>query len=273
MTGVGSVAIIEQGTGPPVMLVHGLNGFKEGWGPLPGALAAAGMRAVMVDLPGFGASPRVRRGRTDPATIATVVEALAQRTGPAAVVAHSLGTQAAMLAAAARPGLVRRLVLISPWVLSRPRRFPPRSVSDLLQIPVLGRLLARLAIARMRRSPQRRTEAFRSVVADAAGLTRDPAMAALLAEASARLEHADVAAMADWAASALALDIRPLAARLEAPALVVVGGADRVTRAPGVRRLAEALPHGRLLELDGVGHFPHLERPGVVLPAIVEHLR
>ncbi len=56
---MGTLARIETGTGPAVLLIHGLNGFKEGWGPLPQALAAAGLRAVAVDMPGFGASPRL----------------------------------------------------------------------------------------------------------------------------------------------------------------------------------------------------------------------
>ena len=35
---------------------------------------------------------------------------------------------------------------------------------------------------------------------------------------------------------------------------------------------AGALPAGRLLRLPGIGHFPHLEAPATVLPALVEHL-
>jgi pimeloyl-ACP methyl ester carboxylesterase len=178
-----------------------------------------------------------------------------------------------MIAAASRPAGVRGVALISPWVLARPRRFPPRAVSDVLQIPLVGRPLARLAIRRMRRDPERRRAAYTTTVADLPGLTRDPAMAALLAEASDRLVHADVRAMADWAAGALALDVRPLAARLPHPALVVIGSEDRITRPPGASWLAQALPAGRLLRLDGVSHFPHLEAADRVLPALVEHLR
>jgi pimeloyl-ACP methyl ester carboxylesterase len=57
-----------------------------------------------------------------------------------------------------------------------------------------------------------------------------------------------------------------------APALLVSGARDRVTRPAGADQLAGALPHARLLRLDGVGHFPHLEAPDRVLPAIAEHL-
>ncbi len=37
---------MEMGAGPPVLLVHGLNGFKEGWGRMPAALARAGSEIV-----------------------------------------------------------------------------------------------------------------------------------------------------------------------------------------------------------------------------------
>jgi pimeloyl-ACP methyl ester carboxylesterase len=269
---VGTIATLEAGTGPTVLLVHGLNGFKEGWGPLTEALAAGGARAVAVDLPGFGASPRLARGRTGPESLARALEPLVSSLAPVGVVGHSLGTQIAMILAARRPETVSRMALIAPWVLSRRMRVPPRSVSDVVQIPVVGPALARLAIARIRRSPERRRDAYLTAVAHPTALVGDPAMAALLREASDRLFSADLRATADWASTGLGTDVRPLAARLPQPSLVVVGGLDRVTRPPGAEWLAGALPAGGLLRLPDVGHFPHLEEPATVLPAVVGHL-
>lgn len=265
-----SPATAEVGSGPAVLLVHGLNGFKEAWGRLPGVLADAGMRAVAVDMPGFGDTPRLRR--TTPQGMARAIEPLVAELAPVALVAHSLGTQVAMLAAVGHPGRVGRLALLAPWVLARPGRLPPRRISDVLQLPLVGRPLARLLIARARRSPERRRAAYLTTVGDPRSLTRDPAMAALLEEASARLLRADARAMADWGASGLGLDVLPLAGRIARPALVVAGTLDRVTPPPGARRLADALPAGRLLSLPGVGHFPHLEAPEEVAAAIAAHL-
>lgn len=268
--GVGVVTTIEVGEGPPVVLVHGLNGFKEGWGPLPGALAAAGMRAVMPDLPGSGSSPRLRR--TDPEAMARAVGALVDRLGAASLVAHSLGAQIALIVAARRPGAVTRLALLAPWVVPRPLRLPPRSVADLLRLPLVGRPLAMLAIAHLRRDPARRRAAFTSALADPARLSRDPAMAVLLGTAADRLATADLRAMAAWAATAIAHDVRPLVPVVTAPALVVSGARDSVTRPAGAAWLAGALPAGALLALRDVGHFPHLEAADRVVPAVVEHL-
>ena len=261
---------VETGSGPAALLIHGLLGFKEGWGPLPGALAAAGMRAVAVDLPGFGDAPRLRR--TTPEALAAAVAPVLAELAPAAVISHSLGSQVAMLAAAAHPDRVGRMAFLAPWVVRRPRHLlPPRTISDVLQLPLVGRPLARLAIARARADPERRRGAFLMTLGDPAP-TNDPAMAALLEEASDRLLRADLRAIADWAQSGLALDVRPLTARLPGPSLVVVGTLDRVTPPPGAQWLAGALPGGRLLSLPGVGHFPHLEAAGEVADAIAGHL-
>lgn len=264
---MGALATTEIGSGPAVLLIHGLNGFKEGWGPLPEKIAAAGARAVAVDLPGFGSSPRLHR--TTPAALADSLGELIGGLAPVALVGHSLGTQVSMLAAAARPGAVRSLVLVSPWILARPMRMPPKSISDVLQLPLVGRTFARFAIGRIRRNPARCRDAYLDTIADPAAFARDADAAALLDEAAERLCSTDLRAMTDWAAAALRLDLRPMAGTIAAPALVVGGTEDRVTKPPGARWLADALPSGTLLEVARAGHFPHLERPDLVLPAIV----
>ena len=75
--------------------------------------------------------------------------------------------------------------------------------------------------------------------------------------------------MADWAAHGVADDVRPFAPRLEAATLVVVGGADRLTpAADGGMARRRTWRHGSLMRVSGAGHFPHLERPDTVLPAL-----
>jgi len=269
---VGSLATTETGSGPAVLLLHGLNGFKEGWGPLPAALAAAGRRAVAVDLPGFGASPPLRRGRHTPEALTEAIEPLARRLAPVDLVGHSFGAQVAMIAACRWPEGVRRVVLLAGFLAPRKRRFPPRRISDLLGIPGVGRPLGRLVIARVRRSPERRRQALLSAVAEPGRLDRAPEMSRLLDEAVDAIARADLRAMVEWAAAGIAIDVRPLAARMPQPTLVVAGELDRVAPPEAAAALAEALPDGRLLRLPGIAHFPHLERPGTVCEAIAAHL-
>lgn len=262
---------MEVGEGPPALLLHGLNGFKEAWGPLPDALAAAGMRAVAVDMPGFGSSPRLRRAT--PPRLAAALAPLLERLGPSAVVGHSLGSQVATILAVRRPELVRSLSLLAPWVLRRRMRLPPRGPADVLQLPLVGRPLGRLVVALMRGSARRREDAFLVTLADPGLVARDPRMSALLRESADRLRDVDLHAMTDWAASALRYDVRPLSGRVRAPLLVVSGSRDRVARPAGAEALVAAVPGARLVRLESVGHMPHLEAAEVVVPAVVEHAR
>ncbi|GGX59255.1 alpha/beta fold hydrolase [Streptomyces minutiscleroticus] len=112
----GRIHLVEQGSGPLVLLVHG---FPESWyswrHQLP-ALAAAGYRAVAVDVRGYGRSSR-------PAAVdayrmlelvednVSVVRALGEE--PAVVVGHDWGATIAAHCALLRPEVFRAVGLLS----------------------------------------------------------------------------------------------------------------------------------------------------------------
>ncbi|MBF9072720.1 alpha/beta fold hydrolase [Streptacidiphilus fuscans] len=115
-TPAGRVHLVEQGTGPLVLLVHG---FPESWyswrHQLP-ALAAAGYRAVAVDVRGYGRSSRpdgvdAYRMLELVADQAAVVEALGERS--AVVVGHDWGATIAANCALVRPDVFRAVALLS----------------------------------------------------------------------------------------------------------------------------------------------------------------
>ncbi|MEW1684549.1 alpha/beta hydrolase [Streptomyces sp. T12] len=112
----GRLHLVEQGSGPLVLLVHG---FPESWyswrHQLP-ALAAAGYRAVAVDVRGYGRSSRPAatdafRMRELVADAVAVVDALGERT--AVVVGHDWGSAVAANAALIRPDVVRAVAMLS----------------------------------------------------------------------------------------------------------------------------------------------------------------
>lgn len=112
----GRVHLVEQGTGPLVLLVHG---FPESWyswrGQLP-ALAAAGYRAVAVDVRGYGRSSKpaaveAYRMRELVADSVAVVEALGEER--AAIVGHDWGANIAAHSALLRPDVFRAVGLLS----------------------------------------------------------------------------------------------------------------------------------------------------------------
>ncbi|HEX9936103.1 MAG TPA: alpha/beta fold hydrolase [Longimicrobium sp.] len=112
----------SYGSGPTVLLVHGWGGCAGDWSGLTPLLTEAGYRVVMFDFPAHGLSSGVRTALPDMVRAIHSV-ALELAFGPAggfapveAVVAHSFGGAAAVLAA--REGLLaRRMVLLNPvWV-------------------------------------------------------------------------------------------------------------------------------------------------------------
>ncbi|WP_411123571.1 alpha/beta fold hydrolase [Streptomyces sp. x-19] len=112
----GRLHLVEQGTGPLVLLVHG---FPESWyswrRQLP-ALAAAGYRAVALDVRGYGRSSKP--AAADAYRMLDLVEdnvALVRALGEerAVVVGHDWGSSIAAASALLRPEVFRAVGLLS----------------------------------------------------------------------------------------------------------------------------------------------------------------
>ncbi|MEV7194159.1 alpha/beta hydrolase [Streptomyces sp. NPDC093510] len=112
----GRTHLVEQGTGPLVLLVHG---FPESWyswrHQLP-VLAAAGYRAVAVDVRGYGRSSKPEdtsayRMLELVEDSAAVVRALGEET--AVIVGHDWGATVAAHSALVRPDVFRAVGLLS----------------------------------------------------------------------------------------------------------------------------------------------------------------
>ncbi|MER6628434.1 alpha/beta hydrolase [Streptomyces sp. NPDC000987] len=112
----GRIHLVEQGTGPLVLLVHG---FPESWyswrHQLP-ALAAAGHRAVAVDVRGYGRSSgpeevTAYRMLDLVEDSVAVVRALGEET--AVIVGHDWGAGIAAHSALLRPDVFRAVALLS----------------------------------------------------------------------------------------------------------------------------------------------------------------
>lgn len=107
--------LLERGTGPPVVLVHGLGLSAGVWEPHLTRLSEAGFHALAPDLPGFGRSPGPRAGLSVHHAAEWLLR-LADTLGleRAAWVGHSVGTQQVMRLAAEAPGRAAALVLAAP---------------------------------------------------------------------------------------------------------------------------------------------------------------
>ena len=113
---VGGVQLryLTGGTGPPLVLLHGLGGGALNWIELLPSLLDR-YRIVAPDLPGHGRSAPLHAPPAM-AAYADAVAALAEReaAAPALVAGHSFGGLVALRLAQRRPDLVRGLLLAAP---------------------------------------------------------------------------------------------------------------------------------------------------------------
>ena len=110
------IAVIREGEGPEVLLVHGGAGPATTWGAL--APLAARWELAFVHRRGYPPSPPEPDGRhdfdVDAADLARLLD------GSPHVVAHSYGGLGTLIAIASRPDRVRSLTLIEPPVYLLP---------------------------------------------------------------------------------------------------------------------------------------------------------
>ncbi len=101
------------GNGPPMVLLHGVTRRWQSFLPVMAGLGA-GASLMAVDLPGHGASGRMRRYRVIDYA-GPIVELLSERFAePVVVYGHSLGSMLAAAVAAEAPKLVRAVVMEDP---------------------------------------------------------------------------------------------------------------------------------------------------------------
>lgn len=249
----GTIAFDDTGAGPLVVMLPGLGDLRRQYRLLVPAIAAAGMRAVSVDLRGHGDSS-VGWDRYDAEAsggdLVALLEAL--DAGPAAVVGNSFGAAIAVHAAAERPDLVAGLVLIGPFVRHHDRSWP-----------------LRLAIHAMTTGPWRVAAWGRFY--DSLYTRAKPSDHAQ--HRSALLANLREPGRFDAVRGMLARDDRAIEARLpivRAASLVVMGSADPDFPDPRAEAalVAEAL-RGDVHMVAGAGHYPHVEAPDATNPAIV----
>lgn len=108
--------------GEPVVVLHGLFGSGRNWMTIARRLAAT-RRVLAPDLRNHGASPWAEP-MDYPAMAADVANVLVHRANRAVtLVGHSMGGKVAMVLALARPGLVRRLVVVDVAPVTYPSTF------------------------------------------------------------------------------------------------------------------------------------------------------
>jgi pimeloyl-ACP methyl ester carboxylesterase len=243
-----------HGSGPDVVLLHGVTDSALTWLDLRAQLAGARVHAV--DLPGHGLSD-VPAAPPTPAEMARSVDAYLDAAGvsDAVVVGWSLGAAVSIELAAGHPQRVRALVLLGPAAV--PLRLPP--ALRLVTLPLVGEAMALLGDR-----PGLRREVMRDTYAR--GFRPSDAV---LDRYFLGWQVAERAAFIRSLLRSLSFDqTYERAARVEVPVRVIHGAEDRLVRLWAGRKLAERLPNAELEVLEGVGHSPHLEKPDALLAAV-----
>jgi pimeloyl-ACP methyl ester carboxylesterase len=239
---------------PTIVFVHGAANDHGVWALQSRYFAHHGFNALAVDLPGHGRSAGLAQPSVE--ALADWLVAFADATGAAraALVGHSLGSLAALEAAARAPAKVSHLALLGPAV--------PMPVSDDL-------------LAAAKADDHVAFELINGWSFSAGGQlggNRQPGVwmtgnaMRLMERTPPGMLHTDLAACHAYA-NGLA------AARLvRSPALLILGARDVMAPPRGAKELADALPNARTITLPDCGHSMMAERPDAVLDALIAFL-
>jgi len=254
---------LASGSGPPLVLVHGLGGCAANWRAIAPAFAPE-RRVIVPELPGHGGSePLSGVSSLDPFAEAVLAVLEAEDALPAPWVGHSLGGLVGLRAAVRRPAAVTGIVLAAAAGISSATRLAEATVTALGLVKP-GRLLGRRR-ARVSRSRLGRTVAFGWWgVADPAGL--DPELAeAFLAGPP---QHTDTLSAGR---ALVATDPRLELDRVGCPCICLWGADDNWVPLQDGIEYARRL-RAPLRSIAGCGHLLIGERPELVVRAVREFL-
>jgi esterase len=139
---------IDSGSGPPVVLLHGLFGAARNFGGVQRALSPL-FRVIAMDARNHGASPHAA-GMRYPTLAADVLETLdARGIARAAVIGHSMGGKTAMTLAVMAPERVGRLLVadIAPVSYQHANESVADAMRSVMLHPGLTRAEADAALA------------------------------------------------------------------------------------------------------------------------------
>jgi pimeloyl-ACP methyl ester carboxylesterase len=246
------LAVEIEGSGEPVIMMHGLGGTTNVWGAQAKALAAR-FTSIRFDLEGSGRSPAVSSLSVQ--GWVQDLDALMRSLGIASarIVAHSLGTLIAQHFAAAHPERVSRLTLLG--INRAPQDERRQALRD--------------------RAAKVRSEGLEAIVDNvvSAGTSQharadNPLLEHFARELVLRQPAEGYARSCEAVAGSKTADI----SRIRCPVLLIAGDEDSVSPPKTSETVAPTLADAKLVVLEKCGHWMPIERPHEVTRALLAFL-
>ena len=238
------------GSGPTVLMLHGIGGGHLAFAPQVETLAGAGYRAIAWDMPGYGRSapiePYTFKGLAQ--SCVDLIDAL--QCESVVLVGHSMGGMVAQEVVARRPDKVSRLVLAGTSAAFG-KRTDGRSAEAWAQ-----------QFVAQRTAP---LDAGKSMAEVAQVLVPQMTGPGALPEGLRLAEHCMGGVPAATYRRALeclvTFDRQQQLADIRVPTLLIGGEFDRVAAPAVMKQMADSIPRARYAELKGIGHLMNLEAP------------
>jgi pimeloyl-ACP methyl ester carboxylesterase len=247
-----------DGTGKPLLILHGFLGMSDNWKTLSGQYAAAGFQVHALDLRNHGRSFHSPIFTYDAMAEDILDYMAAQSIGKADIIGHSMGGKVAMLFAVEHPKKVEKLVVAD----IAPKYYPPHH----------DEILNALSAVDFSKKPDRHQveEILKPNIPDVG--TRQFLLKSLYWKTPGQL---------DWRFNLRAfLDNRdiigealPGEAVFEKPTLFIRGGNSDYIKDEDLLLIKKHFPNAVLRTIPGVGHWLHAEKPEVFLGDTVGFLK
>jgi pimeloyl-ACP methyl ester carboxylesterase len=263
------VSYRSGGSGPVVVLIHGMAGSSVTWEPVIPALTEH-YTVIAPDLPGHGDSDKPRGDYSLGAHAGSVKDLLiALGHDRATIVGQSFGGGVAMQLAYQHPERCERLVLVSSGGLGQEVALLLRA----LTLPGAEHLMPIACNNKVRDAGMAVTGFF-----DRLGLRPVPAVAemwrsfASLSDAETReaFQHTLRSVVDMHGQRVNAADRMYLAA--DVPTLIVWGDHDPIIPMEHGVQAHEMMPGSRLEIFEGAGHYPHVEQPERFAEVLIDFL-
>jgi magnesium chelatase accessory protein len=253
--------VVEYGTGPDILLLHGAGGSGHSFRSLAPALE--GFRVLIPDLPGQGFTRAGSRGRFGIEPMAEDLALLVTAAGwqPGLVIGHSAGVPLALQLSTLMPmrAVIGLNAALGQFDGAAGFLFPlfARALAATPFVPSL--------VSRMWGNEARVRDLIEGTGShlDAAGIGQYLALVQ-------RAAHVDgtLGMMAAWRVDRL----MARAALLSVPTLLVTNAADRLVPPKVSREAARILPRADLREMPALGHLSHEEDAAAVLATFADWL-